>query len=127
MKTSQKKGLLIVEDDAEMASLLKDYLKEDGYDIWSAGNGAEALVLASRKAFDLIITDIRMPGLTGLDILPGFRKLHPAVPIIAITAFGSREMCQKSLERGATAYLENPICLNQLGRLIHEIIGGSKK
>jgi DNA-binding NtrC family response regulator len=126
MKTSRKKGILIVEDDAEMASLLKDYLKEDGYDICSAGNGSEALAVASKKAFDLIITDIRMPGLTGLDILPGFRKLHPAVPIIAITAFGSREICQKSLKRGATAYLEKPICLNQLGRLIQEMINPFK-
>jgi DNA-binding NtrC family response regulator len=122
MKTNKKKGIFIVDDDAEMTSLLKDYLKEDGYEVYSAENGSEALILASKNAFDLIITDIRMPGLTGMDILPGLRKLRPGVPIIAITAFGSLEMYHKSLGRGATAYLEKPICLNQLGRLIQELM-----
>ena len=72
-----------------------------------------------KEPFDLIITDIRMPGLTGLDILPGLKKLQPEASIIVITAFGSEEVCHRALERGATAYLEKPIHFNKLRTLIH--------
>jgi DNA-binding NtrC family response regulator len=63
-----------------------------------------------------------MPGLTGLDILPGIRKLQPEVPIIAITAFGSEDIRQRALERGATAYLEKPVHFYKLKEIIHEAI-----
>jgi DNA-binding response OmpR family regulator len=117
-----KKRILVVEDDAEMRSLLKDFFEEDGFEIDSVGNGSEAFRRIAREPFDLIITDIRMPGLTGLDILPGIKKLQPEVSIIVITAFGSEEVRRKALERGATAYLEKPILFNKLRTLVHEMV-----
>ena len=116
-----KKRILVVEDDAEMRSLLKDFFEEDGFEIDSVSNGSEAFRKIAREPFDLIITDIRMPGLTGLDILPGIRKLQPEAPIIVITAFGSEEVQQKAFERGATSYLEKPIHFHNLRTLIHEM------
>lgn len=117
-----KKRILVVEDDEEMRSLLKDFFEEDGFEIDSVGNGSEAFRKLSKESFDLIITDIRMPGLTGLDILPGIKKLQPEVSIIVITAFGSEEVRRKALERGATAYLEKPILFNKLRTLVHEVV-----
>lgn len=117
-----KKRILVVEDDAEMRSLLKDFFEEDGFEIDSVSNGPEAFRRIAREPFDLIITDIRMPGLTGLDILPGIKKLQPEVSIIVITAFGSEEVRRKALERGATAYLEKPILFNKLRTLVHEVV-----
>ena len=116
-----KKRILIVEDDEEMRSLLKDFFEEDGFETDSASNGSEAFRKIAKEPFDLIITDIRMPGLTGLDILPGIRKLQPEAPIIVITAFGSEEVQQKAFERGATSYLEKPIHFHNLRTLIHEM------
>jgi len=117
-----KKRILVVEDDAEMRSLLKDFFEEDGFEIDSVSNGSEAFRRIAREPFDLIITDIRMPGLTGLDILPGIKKLQPEVSIIVVTAFGSEEIRRKALERGATAYLEKPILFNKLRTLVHEMV-----
>jgi len=117
-----KKRILVVEDDEEMRSLLKDFFEEDGFEIDSVSNGSEAFRRIAREPFDLIITDIRMPGLTGLDILPGIKKLQPEVSIIVITAFGSEEVRRKALERGATAYLEKPILFNKLRTLVHEMV-----
>ena len=117
-----KKRILVVEDDAEMRSLLKDFFEEDGFEIDSVSNGSEAFRKIAREPFDLIITDIRMPGLTGLDILPGIKKLQPEVSIIVITAFGSEEVRRKALDRGATAYLEKPILFNKLRTLVHEMV-----
>jgi len=117
-----KKRILIIEDDAEMRSLLKDFFEEDGFEIDSVSNGSEAFRRIAREPFDLIITDIRMPGLTGLDILPGIKKLQPEVSIIVITAFGSEEVRRKAFDRGATAYLEKPILFNKLRTLVHEMV-----
>ncbi len=87
-----------------------------------SSNGSEAFRKLAKESFDLIITDVRMPGLTGLDILPGVRKLQPEASIIVITAFGSEEVCRRAFERGATAYLEKPIHFHKLRTLIHEIV-----
>jgi len=119
---NDKKRILVIEDDEEMRSLLKDFFEEDGFEIDSVSNGSEAFRKIAREPFDLIITDIRMPGLTGLDILPGIKKLQPEVSIIVITAFGSEEVSRKAFDRGATAYLEKPILFNKLRTLVHEMV-----
>ena len=124
---NNKKRILVVEDDEEMRSLLKDFIEAEGFEIDSVGNGSEAFRILVRELFDLVITDIRMPGLTGLDILPGIKKLQPEAPIIVITAFGSEEVHRRAIERGATAYLEKPLHFHELKTMIHEIISSKAK
>ena len=122
-----KKRILVVEDDEEMRSLLKDFIEAEGFEIDSVGNGSEAFRILVRELFDLVITDIRMPGLTGLDIIPGIKKLQPETPIIAITAFGSEEVHRRAMERGATAYLEKPLRFHELKTMIHEIMSSKAR
>ena len=112
----------MIEDDEEMRSLLKDFFEEERIDTDSVSNGSDAFRKLVERTFDLVITDIRMPGLTGLDILPGIRRIQPGASIIVITAFGSEEVRRRSLERGATAYLEKPIHFSELKELIHEMV-----
>ena len=126
MKNGGKK-ILIVEDDEAMRSLLKDFLDEEGFGTESVSNGSDALKKLMDQPFDLIITDIQMPGLTGLDILPGIKKLQPEAPVIVITAFGSDELYRRSFEKGATGYLEKPIHINKLRTLIHEMVSSKEK
>ena len=114
--------ILIVEDDEEMRSLLKDFLADEGYEADSARNGSEALLKLAKESFDLVITDIRMPGLTGFDILSAIKKLELGMPVIVITAFGGEEIFQRSMARGADGYLEKPIYFPRLKHLIHELI-----
>jgi len=116
------KKILVVEDDEEMRALLEEFFLEEGFETESVNDGSEAFRKLVKGSFDLVITDIRMPGLTGLDILPGIRKLQPEVPIIVITAFGSDEIRQRALERGATAYLEKPIQFKTLRSLVCEVV-----
>ena len=120
-----KKRILIVEDDEETRALLKDTIEDEGYKTASVNNGSEAFRKLAKESFDLIVTDVRMPGLTGLDILPRIKKLQPDAPIIVITAFGTEEVQRKALERGANAYLEKPIHFSELRALIHDMF--SKK
>jgi DNA-binding NtrC family response regulator len=116
-----KKRILIIEDDEEMRALLRDVIEEEGYQTDSVNNGSEAYRKLVKEPFDLIITDVRMPGLTGLDILPGMKKLQPEAPVIVITAFGSEEIQRKAFEKGARAYLEKPIHFQNLRTLIHDL------
>lgn len=113
---------MIIEDDEEMRSLLKDFFEEEGFETDSVSNGVDALRILSKDHFDLVITDIRMPGLTGLDILPRIRRLKPDIPIIVMTAHGSDDVRRRSFERGATIYLEKPIHLNKLRTVIREMV-----
>ncbi|HYA90990.1 MAG TPA: response regulator [Thermodesulfobacteriota bacterium] len=119
--------ILIIEDDEEMRALLRDSLVEEGIEFDSAGNGSEAIRKLVEGPFDLVITDIRMPGLTGLDLLPGIKKLQPETFVIVITAFGGEEVRRKSFDRGATAYLEKPINMNRLKTLVQEMVSAKEK
>jgi two-component system, NtrC family, response regulator AtoC len=118
------KRILIIDDDEDMRSLLADLLLGEGFEPESVGNGSEAFRKMAHQSYDLVITDIRMTGFSGLDILPGLKKLQPRTSVIAITAFGSDEVRRKALLRGADVYLEKPIRLEELRGLVHRILGG---
>ncbi len=118
---------MIIEDDEEMRSLLEDFLEEEGFETDSVGNGSEAFRILVREIFDVVITDIRMPGLTGLEIIPGVRKLQPETSIIVITAFGSEEVHQKVIERGADSYLEKPLQFHELRRMVDGLLSSKVK
>ena len=119
--------ILIIEDDEEMRSLLEDVLDEEGFKTESASNGSEGLRKLSKESFDLILTDIRMPGLTGLDILPVIKRLQPEASVIVITAFGNEEIHRRSVEKGAAGYLEKPIHMDKLKTLVHEMVSSKGK
>ncbi len=124
METHKK--ILIVEDDEEMRALLEDFFLEEGFETESVSDGSEAFRKLVHESFLLVLTDVRMPGLTGLDILPGIRKLQPEVPIVVVTAFGSEDIREKAFIRGATAYLEKPIQFYKLREILHETLSSSK-
>jgi YesN/AraC family two-component response regulator len=87
----------------------------------------DAFGILTKKIFDLVITDVRMPGLTGLDILPRIMKIQPEVAIIMITAFGTEEIRRKAFESGTNAYLGKPIHFHKLKELIYDIISSKGK
>jgi CheY-like chemotaxis protein len=119
---TRKKRILVIEDDREMRSLLQDFLEEEGCAVGCVEDGSEAFRKLAREKFDLIITDIRMPGLSGLDILPGLKQIQPGISIILITAFGSEDIEQRVLERGGDAYLEKPLHLEELKMLVNRLL-----
>jgi DNA-binding NtrC family response regulator len=101
-------SVLIVEDDALMRSFLATILKEDGYRIVEAANGREGLKKLENAEFDLVITDLRMPELSGLDLMKEIRKEKPEIRWIIITAFGSISSAVEAMKAGAADYLTKP-------------------
>ena len=114
--------ILIVDDDAEMRALLVEVLGHEGYRVAEAADGAEALIRLRSECFDGIIIDKNMPGLSGLDLLPGLRMICPEAPIILITAFGDASTYVEALEKGAFEYIFKPFRLEDLLRVLRRAV-----
>jgi DNA-binding response OmpR family regulator len=117
-KTESGIPLLVVEDDGEMRDLLTEALREEGYRAESAVDGAEALIRLRTETFAAIILDKRMPGLSGLDILPGLRTICPHAPVILITAFGDDGTRGEAIDKGAFTCLLKPFPMEELFRAL---------
>jgi len=117
-----ERTILIVDDDAEMRALLAEVLNLEGFLVEEAGDGAEALIRLRSEWFAGIIIDKNMPGLSGLDLLPGLRAICPETPIILITAFGDASTYLEALEKGAFDYLFKPFRLEELIRVLRRAL-----
>lgn len=108
--------LLIAEDDADLRELLLDDLEDAGYTTVAAVDGRTALthIQREREQVDLLITDVKMPGVTGQELLARMRELRPEAPVIVITAFGSVEQAVEMVKAGAFQYLTKPFESDEL-------------
>ena len=114
--------VLLAEDDAEFRRLLASVLAEDGYEVLEAEDGLALLatieatltVRRERPEGFLVVADVRMPGLTGLDVLAILRCAHWATPVILITAFGDEATHAEGRELGAVAVFDKPFSMEQL-------------
>ncbi len=112
---SEMKGsVLIVDDDREMRKLIEEFLQEEGYDAESVSSGDLALNSLQLKRYDLLITDLRMEGLSGLELLKKVKSAYPQQTIIMITAFGTVESAIEAMKLGALDYIIKPFKRGQL-------------
>jgi two-component system response regulator HydG len=108
------KTVLIVDDHVEMARLLADKLGEEGWTTRVVDSGAAAIESLGKSAPDLVITDLRMADVDGLDVLDASRAADPELPVIIMTAFGSIETAIEAMRRGAWHYIVKPARLDEL-------------
>jgi DNA-binding NtrC family response regulator len=99
-----------------------DVLSEEGYEVAQARNGAEALLLLHREAFAAILLDKNMPGLSGMDLLPGLRMICPHTPVIVITAFGDAHTAAAVGEKGACGCLFKPFRMDDLRTMLQDAL-----
>lgn len=100
---------MVVDDEDGIRSFLAESLEREGHEVSRAENGAEALTLAREQSFDLVITDLRMPVLGGMELVRTLRAEQPDVEIVVLTAFGDVSTAVEALKLGAFDYLEKPI------------------
>jgi len=112
--------VLIVDDEEDILWGLSEELTRDGIDVDTASNGQEAFEKIKDTDYDFLITDIRMPGMSGSELLLKSKKLRPDLKVIVMTAYGSDELRQEVLSHGAISYLEKPFDFEQLLELIKE-------
>lgn len=106
--------ILIVDDDASQRRLIEFWLKEEGYSVATASDGHSGLLTFTEKSPALVITDIRMPGLSGLDLLGRIKAQNADTPVILITAFGAVEDAVGAMKLGAADYVLKPLNAEEL-------------
>jgi YesN/AraC family two-component response regulator len=106
------KSILIVDDEQVMREFLSDVLEE--FDIVKASDGEEAIRFIGEKEFDLIITDMKMPGISGEEVVEFAKKNCPEVGIIVISGYSSLASVSKTLDYGVNAFLSKPFTIKQL-------------
>ena len=100
--------ILFVEDDAAGRELGSYNLRKAGYDVDAVASGEEALARFSPDVHALVITDVRMPGISGMDVLRSVKEKAPDVPVLVITAYGSVETAVEAMKQGAADFVGKP-------------------
>jgi DNA-binding NtrC family response regulator len=116
MKKLRNRSVLIVDDDPAMLRALDKVLAGEGAEVTCAAWAGDAIEIltARRKRIDLVITDLRMPFLTGITMAYAIHEVFPRLPVIVLTAFGSPDVKSECLRQGAVAFLEKPLDTPQL-------------
>jgi len=114
--------ILTVDDDASLRQVMAMQLEEMGYAALSASSGAEALQWLASEPVSLVITDFRMPGMNGLELLERIRAGYPLTPVIMITAFGSIGNAVEAIKAGAFDYISKPIDFDQLAIVVRRAL-----
>jgi DNA-binding NtrC family response regulator len=113
-------AILIVEDEAKMRRLLELNLGEDGFTTFSAGEAESGLKLLQENAIDLVLTDLKLPGMDGLEFLQAVKRQNAALPVVVMTAFGTVETAVEAMKAGASDYVLKPFSLAEMRMVVHK-------
>ena len=115
------KKILIAEDEEIMRITLKYGLSTEGYQVTTADDGREGLEKFKQDDFDLVIADLRMPKLDGIQFLKEVKRLSPEIPVIMITAYGTIETAIQAMKLGAYDYLTKPLLIEELLMMMEKV------
>ena len=118
--------ILLIEDDAGIAAALKKELQAEGYQVAVATRGDDGLALAQKHPCDVVLTDLKMPGLSGLELVEQLHAAKPKLPIIMMTAFGTTETAIEATKLGAYDYLLKPFDMGELLDLVVKAVASSR-
>jgi len=114
--------ILVVEDKASLRQMLCATLEGEGYEIQSAADGKSALRALQDQRYLLVVTDLRLPGADGMEVLKRARERDPDVPVIVMTGYGSVEVAVEAMKRGASDFLTKPVDMDHLLLLISRVV-----
>lgn len=116
--------ILVVDDDPDTCSLVVDGLSEEDYSISSCADGEQALEILQQEHFDLVVADIRMPRVTGVDLLQNIRGMGHDTSVILITAYASIDTAIEAVRHDASDYLVKPFSLKELRQRVRDALPG---
>lgn len=116
--------ILVVDDEARVLLILHDTLQRLGssFEVVTAQSSSEALKMARKEAFDLVITDLRMPGMDGVELTRALRSMYPEVPVIWITAYGCHKAARESDKLEVYRCLDKPLEIKQIRQAAQEAL-----
>jgi len=106
-----QKAILVIDDDPGLRGLLEEFMAKDGYRVVTADCGREGIAAIERARPDLVLLDIQMPGINGLEVLATIRRKDADLPVIVVTGYGSEEIVTQAIRAGADDYLAKPLRL----------------
>ena len=112
--------LILVDDDAELRSDMANYLSRQGHSVEQCSNGEQALELLERRSFDVMVLDLMMPGMTGLDVLKELQTRSTECEVVVLTGEATIETAVEAMKLGAREFLTKPISLKELDRLVRK-------
>jgi len=124
---TQLANILVVDDEENAREGLSKILSKEGYVVEMASNGKEAIDTLKRLSFDLVITDMRMPLMDGFEVLREIKKMDESIGVIMITAYGEVESYLEAINMGAFEYINKPVRVNELKRVITKVLEEKNK
>jgi len=121
------KTILIVDDEKEICTILSDNLSREGYRVFVAYEGKTALELARKEKPDLVLLDIKMPRMNGIEVLRRIKKIKKETVVIMLTAYGTLETARGAMKLGAYDYITKPFDLFSLKSIVKEALGEHKQ
>jgi len=118
--------LLVIEDDETVRDVLRSFLGEKNFEVTLAQNGEAGLEMVRAGKFDLILTDLVMPGITGMDVLKEVTAAKISIPVIVMTAFGTVQTAVEAMRHGAFDYITKPFNLDELMIVLEKALSASK-
>lgn len=106
--------ILIIDDEKSIRNTLKEILSYEGYDVSEAPDGAEGIKLAEKDKFDIILSDIKMPKMDGIEVLEKLQEITPETPVVMISGHGNIETAVEAIRKGAFDYISKPLDLNRM-------------
>jgi DNA-binding NtrC family response regulator len=106
--------ILVVDDEERVRILFKRILLKEGYEVDCAASGSEALDKLAKDSFDLVVTDLKMEGIDGLDLIKKGKTMNQALPFILISGYGTAQTAESAAKEGADVYLMKPIDVTDL-------------
>ncbi len=120
------KQILIADDDLSMRQALAESLDSCGFDVETAENGADALLKFQKGKFEVVVTDMRMPKMTGMEVLRGVKKISPRTPVILITAYGTVKTAVEAMKEGAAEFIMKPFSLDDLEFAVKNVLATNR-
>jgi two-component system NtrC family response regulator len=114
----RSRRILVVDDDESLRRVTQVQLEEEGYTVTTAASGEEALAILIRKPQDLVLTDLSMPGMSGVELLKKVRTEYPETTVVLVTAFGTVESAIEAMKLGAYDYIAKPVNPDNLRRIV---------
>ncbi|KHD86714.1 chemotaxis protein CheY [Heyndrickxia ginsengihumi] len=115
-----KEKLLIVDDQFGIRILLTEVLQKEGYETFQAANGVQALELVKKYTFDLVLLDMKIPGMDGIEILKRMKKIHSDIRVIIMTAYGELDMIEETKKLGALTHFAKPFDIDDIRKAVKE-------
>jgi two-component system, response regulator, stage 0 sporulation protein F len=109
-----KRKLLIVDDQFGIRILLNEIFQKEGYQTFQAANGVQALNLVQNESPELVILDMKIPGMDGLEILKRVKKINASIKVIIMTAYGELDMIQEAIDHGAITHFSKPFDIDEI-------------